>query len=146
MELKGLLLRHKRFLLILQIKSYHFFTLTMAAYRDFILIFHRITLSTLRNKNPVEQRPGNPLFSIHLLSKSPNTLRGIFGGKLKMCCSPSHTPQSKPWLGPSMYMWNPAPRTGWWGGGVAWPPRKGAGAGSLPGCWGLAPLSWHSTG
>lgn len=56
MELKGLLLRHKRLLLILQVKSYHFLTLTMPAYQDFTFIFGKNTLFTLRNKNPVETK------------------------------------------------------------------------------------------
>lgn len=145
MELKGLLLMHKRFLLILQVKSYHFFTSSMAAYQDLIFIFGKNTLSTLRSKNQLKQKPGNALFSIHPLSKSPNALRELSGWKLKMCCSHSLSPQSKPWLRLSTYMWNSAPGIGWeWG--AAWSSKKGSGAGSLPECWGLALLSWHSTG
>lgn len=46
MALKGLLLKHKSFLLILQVKSYRFYALTVATCQLFIFIFGRNTLAT----------------------------------------------------------------------------------------------------
>lgn len=150
MELKGLLLRHKRFLLTLQVKSFRFFTLTMAAYQDSIFIFGRNTLATLRNKNPVETKAWKSFFQYPSLEWVTKCAQRNIWVETQDVLQPFTQPPEQTLAWSLCVSVEPCPRN-WMRrrsrtGGAVWLSRTGAGAGSLPECWGLALLSWHSTG
>lgn len=152
--LKRLLLKLKSFLVILWVKSYHFFALTLC-YLDFLFVkIHHL----LKGREIFWKRwSGKPWFSIKFLGKLPECSEKHLYCNATLCAHP----EGKQRPGPSMCM-RDCPLTGQQlaGGcmqhyqdrqqradrrrGAAQPPRKGQGV-----CLGflrLALLIWHTAG